>query len=195
MKSLSKTLLGLALSIILSLGAGLAYADGAEVRGSNNTNLGGMSNLYRHADGIGMTADVTGLRGGNELKKGHPYTVWAVIFNRPSECAGNMNGDPCTPDDFGPLTDTRVTQISLNYSDDDGYAYFSGFVPEMPESGALVDAETAEVHFVYRRHPDKKPQYVSLNMFGGHCKVKHGEIVDGPKKNQCEDEGFSIHQP
>lgn len=192
MKTLSKRALAFVLTIMFALGAGLAYADSADIEAAFNPDVDGTSNLYRHAYGIGMTAVVYGLRGGDGLPGGHPYTVWAVIFNNPSACAGYDLGQPCTEADFGnSATNTRVGQISRNYSDANGNGFFSGF---MPEGGALVDSSVAEVHFIYRRHPDRNPEYASLNSFDGNCQFVNGELVDGPKNNQCEDEGFSIHQ-
>lgn len=194
MKTLPRKIFGLAAIVTLVSGVGIAEADPTSVAitPSNNPNIAGMTNLYRHPDGIGMTATVTGLRGGDGLPGGHPYTVWAVIFNFPAECANYPM--PCTPDDFDPAgpTQTRVTQFSRNYSDAAGNGFFSGF---LPEGDALFDAESGEVHLVFRRHPDRNPEYVSLNMVGGNCQFVNGELVDGPKNNQCEDEGFAIHQP
>jgi len=191
--------MSLACSVVLVSGTSVANADpdSQNINASNNPNIAGTSTTYRHSDGIGMTAMVTGLRGGTDLPHGHPYTVWAVIFNFPGECATT----PCTPADFDPAgpTQTRVTQISRNYSDANGDGYFSGF---LPEGDALFDASEGEVHFIYRRHPDRNPEYVSLNMVGGNCQFVKGQFEDGvpapndgPKKNQCEDEGFSIHLP
>ena len=147
----------------------------------NQTGIGGTSTVYRGAAGIGMRAYVNGLRGD------FPYTVWAVIFNYPQAC---MNfPDPCTAADFDPAgpTQTRVTQAARNYSDDDGTGFFSGFIPV---GAALFNANRAEVHFIYRRHPDDNDaEYESLNMVGGNCTA-----MDGPSNDQCQDEGFSIHK-
>lgn len=154
----------------------------ADANPTGNPDLNGTSTVYRGAAGIGMDAMIYELRGG------FPYTVWAVIFNKPQHCLAFP--DPCGPADFGvPGTPAqpRVTQAARNYADDDGYAFFSGFVP-VGES--LFNAQRAEVHFVYRRHPDVDgAEYVSLNMVGGNC-----ENGEGGEDNNCQDEGFSIHK-
>ena len=160
---------------------GTGTVSSADVQGSGNPGLGGTSTLYRGATGIGMNAMVTGLRAG------FPYTVWAVIFNYPQQCA-NFPA-PCTPADFDPNgpTQTRVTQASLNYADENGNSVFTGFVPV---GGSLFNANRGEVHFVYRRHPDVDGgEYESLNNVVGNC-----ENGEGGADDQCEDEGFSIHQ-
>ena len=138
---------------------GTGTVSSADVQGSGNPGLGGTTTTYRGATGIGLNAMVTGLR------EGFPYTVWAVIFNYPQQCA-NFPA-PCEPSDFDPdgPTQTRVTQASLNYAADDGTAVFTGFVPV---GGALFNANRAEVHFVYRRHPNVAGgEYESLNDVGG----------------------------
>lgn len=160
---------------------GTGSVSSADVQGSGNQNIDGTSTVYRDAAGIGMNATVTGLRA--DL----PYTVWAIIFNYPQQCA-NFPG-PCTPADFDPAgpTQVRVTQAALNYADDNGDSVFSGFVPV---GAALFNANRAEIHFVYRRHPDVDGrEYESLNSPGGNC-----ENGEGGADNQCQDEGFSIHQ-
>jgi hypothetical protein len=161
---------------------GTGSVSSADVNASGNPAIGGTSTLYRDAAGIGMNAMVTDLRGG------FPYTVWAVIFNNPQQCLAFP--EPCGPADFGvegTPANPAVTQMALNYSDDDGYAFFSGFVPV---GDSLFNAERAEIHFVYRRHPDVDGgEYVSLNMVGGNC-----EEGEGGDDDQCQDEGFSIHQ-
>lgn len=193
MNSLPRKILGLTAIVALASSMSGAYADptSADINASNNPNIAGTSTLYRHSNGVGMTATVSGLRGGTDLAHGHPYTVWAVIFNAPGECAEHPA--PCgLADLLAGRGQPGVTQASRNYSDSDGTGIFSGFVPE---GDVLSDSAAAEVHFVYRRHPDRNPEYDSLNMVGGNCKVRNGETVDGPRRNQCEDEGFSIHQP
>lgn len=160
---------------------GTGTVSSADVQGSGNPSLGGTATTYRGATGIGMNAVVTGLRAG------FPYTVWAVIFNYPQKCANFP--DPCTPADFDPAgpTQTRVTQIALNYADDSGNSVFSGF---LPVGDALFNANRGEVHFVYRRHPNVPgAEYVSLNSVAGNC-----ENGEGGADNQCQDEGFSIHK-
>ena len=161
---------------------GTGTVGSADVNGIGNPDIGGTSTLYRDAAGIGMNAMVTGLRAG------FPYTVWAVIFNNPQKCLAFP--EPCGPADFGvegTPANPRVTQVARNYADDDGYAFFSGFIPV---GDSLFNANRAEFHFVYRRHPDVDGgEYVSLNMVGGNC--GGGE---GSDDEQCQDEGFSIHK-
>ena len=65
MKMLPTRVLGFAVTLMLASGASYADPDSADVQASNNPNIGGMSTLFRHSDGIGMTASVTGLRGGD----------------------------------------------------------------------------------------------------------------------------------
>jgi hypothetical protein len=153
----------------------------SDVNGTGNPSLGGTATVYRGAAGIGMNAYVTGLRGG------FPYTVWAVVFNSPQNCLAFPG--PCGPADFGvegTPSQPRVTQIARNYADDSGDSFFSGF---LPVGASLFNAQRAEVHFVYRRHPDVDGgEYVSLNMVGGNCE---GE---GDLASNCQDEGFSMHK-
>ena len=160
----------------------------ADIMASGNPGIDGTATIYRDAAGIGVDAVVTGLRGG------FPYTMWAVIFNNPQQCLAFP--EPCGPADFGvdgTPSNPAVTQASLNYADDAGNAYFSGFVAV---GGALSNGNKAEVHFVYRRHPDEDgAEYESLNMVGGNCPLNpDGSFDDGPADDQCQDEGFSIHQ-
>jgi hypothetical protein len=161
-------------------GTGTVSSADVNVNGTN-PNIDGTTTTYRGATGIGMNSMVTGLR------PGFPYTVWAVIFNYPQKCA-NFPA-PCEPSDFDPTgpTQTRVTQASLNYADENGNSVFTGFVPV---GGALFNANRAEVHFVYRRHPNVDGgEYDSLNDVVGNC-----ENGEGGADNQCQDEGFSIHE-
>lgn len=90
----------------------------------------GLSNLYRIRSGIGMTAHVWG------LTAGHPYTVWAVVFNNPRHCGAYP--EPCGPDDFAiKRVQARVTQASHNFPMQRDMRCFRDLLSEEPSSGGL----------------------------------------------------------
>ena len=175
----------LALTALLIATPSIAGTAGsADVQGFPGFNVSGTSTMFRSYHGVGMTATIDG------LTPGYPYTVWAVIFNRPHNC---IVPNECSGDDVGamnPAVDIVFTLASRNYSDDSGSTVVSGFVPR---GAALKRPNRAEVHFVYRRHPDIDGQeYPALNSGIGNCP---GPNSFGPNINtQCLDLGFAVHR-
>jgi hypothetical protein len=125
-----------------------------------------------------------------------PYTLWAVIFNRPEYCLGQPCGEGDLP--ISPGHDPRV-EVSIVFAgggvtDADGRGRFVGRVGEahgrvigdtLVGTGAF-DTRRSEVHLVVRGHgyPAADEIFAALNSFGGGCSPD----------NACEDQQFAVHR-
>lgn len=157
----------------------------------------GTSTLTRNENGASMTLKTTG------IPAGHVVTIWGVIFNKPGECT-----DPCNLDDLGrEAVMPSVLRVTGNVVGGGDNANFGGRINEGDDSEALfgpglMDAMTAEVHFIVRDHGPKRPDMVDaqIHEVSGGCDGDDltpvggdSEIPDEP--GECNDLQFSVHLP
>lgn len=170
----------------------LTFADGAEV---------GSSHLVRTDGGVTVELNTT------ELAPGAAVTLWIVIFNNPSACATN----PCTATDlFVSAVEADALYAAGAVVGAAGRATFAGRRNVGDTSGSLLailtgaatpgllDARTAEIHFVVRSHgpviPELMPEMIQT--FGAGCLgVPESGVLGTPGPNECADVQFAIHQP
>jgi hypothetical protein len=168
------------------------FSDASEVRGA-------WSKLIRIDNGIAVEVHTS------DLEEGFAYTVWWVIFNVPSACSPDPEGDANTPvcgeDDIfnadGDMAPNPDANISIawatgNIVGEGGMATFSAYLQKGHAPGevltgpGLADPRGAEVHMVVRSHgrvsPYRNTLYEQLNSFEMTCRA-------------CEDYQFSIHMP
>lgn len=156
----------------------------------------GSSRLVRTTRGYSVNLSTTG------LQAGHAVTLWAVIFNKPEQCAAS----PCMePDIFNPMVMADVVYTAGHVVGGSGQATFAGHRNEGDASGSilpalggmaigLMDARTAEIHFVVRDHGPILPGMVDemISTFGAGCNnAPAGTGTPGP--NDCMDLQFAIH--
>ncbi len=114
-------------------------------------------------------------------------TMWAAIFNVPGECAQQ----PCGFDDlFNPDVDASLVRAGGRVIGG-GPVTMTGHVRKGDTSEALfgpglMDAMTAEIHFVFRLHGPQIPTMVDnqIHYVEGGCSVQ-----------SCNDAGAAIFQP
>lgn len=157
------------------------------VFGSNVPIDGSTSTLNRHRGGVSIHART------NELPAG-AYTNWFVIFNNPSYCLSI----PCSGADLPANGGDPAVQVSVlfatgNVVSDHGSGQFAASLKENDKAGALfgpglLDAGTAEVHYIIRYHGPVIPAEMpaQIHEVGGGC---------GVMGNICEDLQASIHVP
>lgn len=162
---------------------------GAKTDHSNVMTFAGMkvgdSWLTRTANGISLHLQTD--RG--FLEQGEAMTIWAVVFNKPDECAGS----PCgLADLFDPDVMGDVVRIAGGIVGGNGLEV-SGSLREGDSSGSLfpqpspglMDAMTAELHFIVRTHGDLIPGEVHEQIMS---------VDGGCDTNDCEDAAFSVHK-
>ena len=125
-----------------------------------------------------------------------PYTLWAVIFNRPQYCQST----PCSAADLpvSPGHDPRVEAAIVfaggGVADADGSGDFIGRVfvdgngvitGERLMGVGVLYTQLAEVHIVVRGHgyPSDEDMFSAISSFAGGCNAS----------NVCEDQQFAIH--
>lgn len=182
--------------------ATVATAGGAPGRGSHSSveafpgidnipSEGAMSTLLRRRRFVWFELETDGL---DPLS---PYTIWAVIFNRPRHCMSSPCGEVDLP--VSPGHDARV-EASVAFagggiSDEGGGGHFVGHVhtvggrvmaPLLFGTGAL-DTRRAEIHLIVRGHgyPPAEELFDAISSFGGGC----------TEANLCEDQQFAVHLP
>lgn len=111
---------------------------------------GSSAKLQRSEDAIWIKINTTQLPAG-------AYTVWAVIFNNPENCAGGVGN--CAPADVPiPAVNASVFWATGGPVGDTGVGHADIFIEEGTPPGqvlrgpGLVDAENAEVHLIVRYH-------------------------------------------
>jgi len=116
-------------------------------------------------------------------------TVWAVFFNDPSACATV----PCSDVEFmreGNPAGLDVCYFTGATAPNYGWSAFGGSFAEGSNFGCifsglgLVDAETAEIHFVVQTHGRKRGDILTDQVT---------EFVGGCPPNTCRDVHFAIH--
>lgn len=146
--------------------------------------------LKRHKGSIAVDVETSG------LDSASPYTLWAVIFNRPAYCQST----PCSIGDLpispghDPRVDASIVFAGGGVSDTDGYGRFSSQVRkahgrvtgELVLGSGSLDTRRAEVHVVIRGHgyPAEEALFDALTTFAGGCSTD----------NPCEDQQFAVHQ-
>lgn len=152
----------------------VSFADGTTVMG---------------AASLTRTRNHVTLRAHMRAEHGETFTVWAVVFNKPDECAGV----PCgIPDLFNPDVMANVIRIAGGIAGGDGL-HVSGTLREgddseglFPGAPPLMDAMAAELHFIYRSHGQK---------IAGEIDDQIMDVFGGCETNVCEDLAFSVHLP
>ena len=145
----------------------------------------------------------------DELIKGHTYTLWAVVWNKPENCTTPYQ---CTDVDFGKLMQVEVELLwaAGRLAWRDGTGYFLGRLREGDDSrsanpffgwpgfGGMQDVETAELHFVVRSHgPAIRGQIRDqLSSYEGGCTTFFPPFDQVPMNpGECGDLHFSIFPP
>lgn len=163
----------------------------------------GESKLVRNANGVSVRLST------GDLEPRSIATLWIVVFNEPGECSPPACGEEDLFEE-GPVPD--VMYMAGSVVDRNGTATFAGHRAEgdhskslwaslgMPSPG-LIDASTAEIHFVVRAHGPRIPGMIGamLHTFNGGCVLGDfpaGDPVVGPPgPNTCEDVQFAVHMP
>jgi hypothetical protein len=114
-------------------------------------------------------------------------TVWAAVFDAPENCLTT----PCGLPDLGNAAAMPTLLRAGGRVIGGGPVNIAGHVKEGDTSEALLgagmmDAMTAEVHFILRLHGPQIPMMVNdqIHSFGGGCAI-----------NPCADVGAAIFQP
>lgn len=164
----------------------------------------GTSRLIRNDRGVAVTLSTSGLEPGDAV------TMWMVVFNVPSECSPEDDGGPpvCGEDDLAPDTPVMVDVINVTGSlvggsgkatvaahhkaGEVGYSVFD--ILGAPAPG-LIDARTAELHFIVRTHGPMIPglAYEMTSTFAAGC-AGFPSVLGTPGPNTCEDLQFSVHK-
>ncbi len=158
----------------------------------------GTSTLKRDADGVTATFEASDLPEG-------AYTLWWVVWNNPSACAGI----PCLePDLFNSATNVDLGYATGAVVGTDGKCNMSvrldktellaGFPLELgiASGNGLIDPLTAEVHLVLRSHGEvvENLEEEMIRTFNAGC-VGMAPQWGTPGPNECFDIQFAIHQP
>lgn len=109
------------------------------------------------------------------LQPGHAYTVWAIVYNSPSDCTGRCSMD----DDLGNESATVLWSGVGVVADSDGEVEFEAILVEGEAAGeilfgnGLTDADNAIVQLVVRGHgpasDDPTVRADQLSLFMGGC--------------------------
>lgn len=152
----------------------LSFADGMTVMG--------WATLMRRPNGISMKAHMNAAHG-------ETFTVWAVVFNKPDECAtspcgaadlGNPDVMPNVIHTAGGIVGGNGLQVAghLRAGDASG-----GLFPGGP---GIMDPMAVEIHFIYRSHGDRIPGLIDEQIHS---------VMGGCDQNVCTDVAFSVHLP
>lgn len=166
----------------------------------------GSSRLVRNDNGLSVSLATSGLASGSTA------TLWIVVFNLPENCSA----PGCGEDDlFDPSAMVDVMYTAGTVIGGSGKATLAGHRAEGDNSGSLfgalglpspglIDARTAEVHFVVRSHGPKIPGMVDdmIHTFNGGCQNPGPPFPDplppelgAPGPNTCMDVQFAVHLP
>ena len=103
--------------------------------------------------------------------KGVAVTVWLVVFNEPGECTDSCDGpdlgDPDVKSDVLSgaghfIGDSEMGNFGFHLNEGDNSGSIADIELALPrdengESYGLIDARTAEIHYVFRSHGEKVP--------------------------------------
>ncbi|NIP57490.1 MAG: hypothetical protein GWM92_04745 [Gemmatimonadetes bacterium] len=142
----------------------------------------GEASLTRAGNGVTLRAHM-------DADEGETFTVWSAVFNNPGECDG-----PCDAGDIfdNPPVGGNFIRIAGGVAGGDGL-HVSGRLREgdaseglIPGAPALMDAMTAEIHFIYRSHGQR---------IAGQIDEQTMSLNGGCPPNDCVDVAFSVHAP
>lgn len=139
------------------------------------------ASLLRQPNGITISMEVS-------APSPNTATMWAVIFNSPSDCAAS----PCGLADLGNEdVKASVLRAGGRVLGGSGPTTFTGSVRESDTSEALfgpglMDAMTAEIHAIFRLHGPPIPGEVDDQIH---------EVGGGCEQNDCFDPAAAIFLP
>lgn len=149
------------------------------------------STLLRRIDWVDLEIETSGLDAST------PYTVWAVIFNRPQYCAASPCGLgdlPITPG-HDPRVRASLAYVTGGFSGADGtlrqearlFRARNGVKPTQTLFGpGLMNGARAEIHFVLRGHgPNPGDPLLAFRSYGAGCS----------ESNPCGDHQATVHVP
>jgi len=156
----------------------------------------GVTSLKRNADSVDISVHI------RELTPGNAETLWAVVFNNPEGCSDPGCGeddifDDDLENDGSPLNLAQIAaaNISVFWAGFGGVANGGGnlngniTIQEEVSPGqvlfgpGMLDAESAEIHFVVQDHGASTGDPLQTTTFMGGCNP------------DCEDIQFSVHLP
>lgn len=140
----------------------------------------GSAKLVRNDHGVSVTLSTTG------LVPGHVVTLWAVFFNAPQNCVGDVTpfGSRCdVADVFNADAKPDVVYLAGRRIGGSGKATYAGRRNEGDNSGSilptwlglpspgLIDAGTVEIHLIVHSHGPAIPGLVDemLHSFNAGC--------------------------
>lgn len=208
----------------IGIGIGVFAGSSGEAQASERDRWASTSNVYKFEDGsavAGAEATLSRTRDGvtttlntDELKAGHAYTMWWVVFNNPKECEFGMPGlTTCGEGDvFGaPFGETKV-KVSVQFAAGNivggtgmvslgarlqEYTIPSGHGQLVFGSG-LKDSRKAEIHLVVRDHGPVVAgmEELQITSFGAACTLESDPSETGPVgAYTCVDEQFAVFVP
>jgi hypothetical protein len=133
----------------------------------------------------------------NGVDPSTPYTVWAVIFNKPQYCASSPCGLGDLPISPGhdPRLQASLAYVTGGFSDADGTLRLSGRLDrawsgvkptETLFGPGLLYPNNAEIHFVLRGHGQEFGNpLLSIGSYNGGC----------TEANPCGDHQATVHLP
>jgi hypothetical protein len=150
-----------------------------------------VSTLLRRTNWINAQIETSG------LDPMTPYTLWAVVFNKPQYCASSPCGLADLP--IVPGHDSRVqasaAYVTGGFSTSDGTLHLQGRLDRAHDGvkptetlfgPGLMNGAKAEIHFVLRGHgPDSGDPLLAIGSYGGGCS----------ESNLCSDQQFAVHTP
>jgi hypothetical protein len=164
----------------------------------------GTSTLKRNRNGINVNFKTS------NLIKGHAYTLWWVVWNKPENCSGYPGA--CTDADFALANEVEVVVLYAtgHVAGSNGKGNFSAHLSENDASGSINDlfglplvnglynAETAEVHLVLRSHGPATPGLIQdqIHSYEGGCEVELGTFTGliPAEQGECGDIQAAVHQ-
>ncbi len=161
----------------------------------------GVAHTLRHDRGVSVELSTY-------LDPGTVATLWAVVFNEPSNCSP----PGCGEDDLfepGPVVDVMWTTGAVvkhkgtttftgnRAQGDNSYSLWAAF--GLPSPG-LIDSRAAEIHWIVRTHGPAISGlvYDMMNTFNAGCPnegLPDDPLIGTPGPNTCEDIQFAVFQP
>ncbi|MCH7902038.1 MAG: hypothetical protein IH818_14200 [Acidobacteria bacterium] len=190
-----------ALAAVMALTLALPASAGAREKAPVNefgTTIatGGFISIDRNADDVDVNIYL------RDLNPGNAYTVWAVVWNIPSECASD---DGCVEDDL------FVANNAIFFSGVGGVANGGGvlngntvLVEGATQTGpfvnvGLTNAEGAEIHFVVQDHgpasDDAGTLMAQTGTFHGGCDSPAVDPEDRIWPTVCNDPQATAFKP
>lgn len=173
----------------------------------------GSAKIVRNDHGVTINLSTTG------LVPGEVVTLWAVFFNAPDQCVGDVTpfGTRCdVPDLFNADAMPDVVYVAGRRIGGSGKATYAGRRNEGDNSGSilpgwlrlpspgLIDARTAEIHLIVHTHGPAIPALIGemLHSFNAGCgPVFDPALPDVPEElgthgpNTCMDIQVAVDPP